>query len=106
MSGGATRAGNEPRRWPLVAVALPILALLVLPLVALLLASSPTDLRTGVEDPLFAPALWLSTRTTLVSLVLVIVFGTPLAWWLATAPQGRSRTVEVFVELNRRSKHS
>jgi len=99
IPGGAPRSGAEPRRWPLVAVALPILALLVLPLVALLLASSPADLRAGVGDPLFAPALWLSTQTTLLSLVLVIVFGTPLAWWLATAPLGRTRSVEVFVEL-------
>jgi molybdate transport system permease protein len=80
-------------------VAAPILGLLVLPLVALALASSPTDLAVGMRDPLFGPALWLSARTTIVSLAIVIATGTPLAWWLAVGPGGRTRAVELLVDL-------
>jgi len=92
-----TPAG-EARGTALV-VAAPILVLLVLPLFALALASSPADLTAAVRDPLFGPALWLSARTTLVSLLAVVATGTPLAWWLATGPARRTKVVEIFVDL-------
>jgi molybdate transport system permease protein len=76
-----------------------VLGLLVLPLVALALASSPADLAEAVGHPMFVPALLLSARTTLASLALVIVMGTPLAWWLGRATTRASRVVEVLVDL-------
>ena len=110
-SGGAARSSpgwRDVRRRPATAgrghgllplVAAPILALLVVPLLALALASSPAELASAVRDPLFGPALWLSAGTTVLSLVLVVLTGTPLAWWLATASPRRTRIVEVFVDL-------
>jgi molybdate transport system permease protein len=95
MSAG--RAGRGHALLPLAAA--PILGLLVVPLVALALASSPADLAGAMRDPLFGPALWLSARTTILSLALVIVTGTPLAWWLATASPRRTRVVEILVDL-------
>jgi molybdate transport system permease protein len=89
----------EGGRWPALLVAAPMLALLVLPLVALGLASSPGDLVESLGDPLFGPALALSARTSLLSLAIVIGTGTPLAWWLAVAPGRRTRVVEVLVDL-------
>lgn len=86
-------------RWPALLVAAPILGLLVVPVLALALASSPADLVAGVRDPIFGPALWLSARTTLVSLVTVVALGTPLAWWLATTSSRRARLVELLVDL-------
>jgi molybdate transport system permease protein len=80
-------------------VGVPMLALLVVPLLALALASSPADLAAAARSPLFLPALLLSARTTVLSLALVVTMGTPLAWWLATAPSRRTRLVEVFVDL-------
>jgi molybdate transport system permease protein len=85
------------RTGPLVAI--PILSLLVVPMVALALASSPAELVEAVRDPLFAPALLLSARTTLVSLALVVLMGTPLAWWLGRSSSRLSRAVEVLVDL-------
>ena len=90
-------AGHGHGLLPLVGA--PILGLLVVPLLALALASSPADLASAVQDPLFGPALWLSARTTVVSLALVVLTGTPLAWWLATASSRRTRIVEVLVDL-------
>jgi molybdate transport system permease protein len=86
-------------RWPLLIVAAPMLGQLALPLLALAMSSSPTDLWAGVADPLFAPALWLSARTTLLSLAIVVGTGTPLAWWLAVGPVRRTRAVELIVDL-------
>jgi len=86
-------------RWPAFLIAIPMLGLLVLPIFALLLASSPAELAAGVEHPLFAPALFLSARTSLLSLAIVLTAGTPLAWWLARSPSRHKRTVEIFVDL-------
>jgi len=87
------------KRLPLLVFAAPMLALLVLPLVALVWASSPADLAAGVRNPLFGPALWLSARTTLISLGVVVCTGTPLAWWLANTGGRRASLVEVLVDL-------
>jgi len=72
---------------------------LALPLVALMLSASPDDIRRGVAHPLFAQALWLSARTTLLSLLITVVAGTPLAFWLATTSARAARMIEVLVEL-------
>jgi molybdate transport system permease protein len=76
-----------------------LLAAIVVPLVALALSSSPADLAAGVRHPLFAPALALSGRTTLLSLLIVVVAGTPLGWWLAVGPRQLTRVVEIVVVL-------
>jgi len=86
-------------RWPTALVAVPILTLLVVPMVALAAASSPADLAQAIRDPLFVPALLLSARTTLVSLGLVVLLGTPLAWWLGRSSSRPARLVEVLVDL-------
>lgn len=79
--------------------ALPMLALLAVPLIALASASSPTELLAGVRHPLFGPALRLSALTTTASLALVVATGTPLAWWIATRPRRRVRWAESLVDL-------
>lgn len=77
-----------------------ILALaLVLPLAALALTTTRVSLATALSHPLVWPALRLSLLTTLVSLTLVVVLGTPLAWTLARSRSRLARTVETLVEL-------
>lgn len=80
-------------------MSMPLVVLLVLPIVALCFAASPSEILAGARHPHFATALWLSLRTSVVSMVVLIVLGTPLAWWLATAPRGRVRWLEIFVDL-------
>ncbi|MDE2805208.1 MAG: ABC transporter permease [Gemmatimonadota bacterium] len=92
--GGGVAAG----RWGFLA-ALPMLGLLAIPLIALASASAPADIAAGAQSPLFGPALWLSARTTVASLVIVLVTGTPLAWWMANRTSRRTRVVELLVDL-------
>jgi molybdate transport system permease protein len=86
-------------RLPAAFVALPILLLLVVPMLALALAASPAELVEAMADPLFVPALLLSARTSVSSLALVVVLGTPLAWWLGRSSSRLSRVVELLVDL-------
>jgi molybdate transport system permease protein len=93
------RLGSRAARILGWALALTLLGLLLLPILALLLSASPSDLAAGVRHPLFLPALALSARTTLTSLVVVVIGGTPLAWWLAVGPRRLTSFVETLVVL-------
>lgn len=79
--------------------ALPILLFTALPIVALVLASTPSDLAAGARHPLFLPALALSARTTAVSILVIAVAGTPLAWWLARGTGRLKRAAEILIDL-------
>lgn len=80
-------------------LAMALVTLLVLPMAALFLASSPAALWRGVRHPLVAPALVVSFQTTAVSLLVVVVAGTPLAWFLARTRHRGVRLLESLVEL-------
>jgi len=70
-----------------------LLLLVLLPIAGLLFTSSPAELLRGLRDPLVAPAIRLTITTTLASLVLIVLGGTPLAWLIA---RGRGRTWRVL----------
>jgi molybdate transport system permease protein len=76
-----------------------LLAFLVLPLIALVVTMRPADLAGGLRDPLVVPALRLSLLTTSVSLLLVVLPGTALAWFLARREDALGRWIETAVQL-------
>lgn len=76
-----------------------LVVFLAVPLLALILGATASDLREGLRHPLVWPALRLSLLTTTVSLVVVVVLGTPLAWSLARARGRMARAVETAVQL-------
>ncbi len=76
-----------------------LLAFILLPIAALALSGSPSELLAALRDPVVPPALLLSLWTSLVSLAIVVVAGTPLAWFLARRRAPWLRTVESLVEL-------
>ena len=84
---------------PLIFWAIPMLGLLLLPLLALVVPSSPGAIMAGIRKPMFLPAIWLSAQTSIISLLLILLAGTPLAWWLSQRPTRTSRTVELLVDL-------
>lgn len=76
-----------------------LLVLLLLPLLSLLSGASIASLAAGARHPLFVPALALSLRTSLISLAITVVTGTPLAYWLATSRSRWSQAAAWSVEL-------
>lgn len=76
-----------------------LLLLLVLPVGALLVGGAAGDLATAARDPAVAPAVWLTLRTSLTALALIVVSGTPLAWWLATSRGSLPQVVGALVDL-------
>jgi molybdate transport system permease protein len=75
------------------------LAFLVLPVVAIFVNVGPADLLSSLDDPAAVDALLLSLRTSLAALVLIVVFGTPAAWFLATRAFRGRELVITLVEL-------
>ena len=76
-----------------------MLLLLLVPLVALMGSTSTSDIWAGMQNPIFMPALWLSAKTSFASLVVIVIAGTPLAWWMATATPHQRKVVTLLVDL-------
>ena len=76
-----------------------LLLLVVLPIAGLLFTAPPRDLLGGLTDPMVGPAVRLTLATTVASLVLVIVCGTPLGWVLARRRGRAWRIVETVTQL-------
>jgi molybdate transport system permease protein len=83
---------------PTIAAVL-MLAMLAVPLLALVLSTPPGDLLDGLRHPLALAALRLSLFTTTTSLLLTILLGTPLAWWMARHPGAAERVASTLVQL-------
>jgi len=95
--------GHRPRLWVWrIAVAVGtafFLALVGLPLVALLVRVPPADLIRRAASPLVLQALKLSLVTSVTATVLVAAFGLPVAYILATRNFPGRRVLETLVEL-------
>ncbi len=76
-----------------------LLVFLLLPVLGLVSTTSFADVRAGLAHPLVAPALQLSLITTTVSVVLVVLLGTPLAWLVARSERRAARFVESALKL-------
>jgi len=76
-----------------------LLTLLVLPIATLVLTSSPSDIAAGLAHPLTSAALALSLKTTLLSLAIVVLLGTPLAFWLAHGAGRATAFLQAAIEL-------
>jgi molybdate transport system permease protein len=87
--------------WPAAVALLSglLLLLIALPVAALLFSASPRELWSGLADPLVIPALRLSVFTTTLSLLAILVCGTPLAWVIARRTGRAWRILETIVEL-------
>jgi molybdate transport system permease protein len=76
-----------------------LLVFLLLPVVGLASTTSLADVRAGLAHPLVAPALRLSLVTTTLSLALIVLLGTPLAWLVARSEGRALRLVESALKL-------
>ena len=88
------------RSWSLIALSLPLVLFLAVPVVGLVArALFGGGLLTALTSPVVLEALRLSLITTAVTLVLTLVFGTPLAFLLARRSFRGSTLVETVVDL-------
>ena len=72
---------------------------MLLPVLALLLAVRPTVLVQKLADPAVHEALALSLVTSTASVMIVIVAGLPVAWWLAAVRSRLARWFEAVLVL-------
>ncbi len=76
-----------------------VLAFLTLPIVAIFVHTSPRDLISSLGEQDARDALWLSLKTSLAALAIIVIVGTPAAYLLATREfRGRS-VVVTLIEL-------
>jgi len=78
---------------------LPVLALLVLPLVALLLRLSPVRVFASLAAPEVVQAVWLSLITSGLTVLIGVVGGTPLALLLARRRFRGRRALDTLIDL-------
>lgn len=81
------------------AASLPLLFFLGLPLLALFLRTSPARLLVNIVQPQVLQAIGLSLGTTLVSTLITVLFGTPLAYALARRCFRFERVVDTLIDL-------
>jgi molybdate transport system permease protein len=84
----------------LLSIALAVVLLfLILPVIAIFVDVGPRELLDSLDEPEAREALWLSLRTTLAALALIVVFGTPAAYLLATRDFRAKAAVTTAIEL-------
>jgi molybdate transport system permease protein len=76
-----------------------LLLFLVFPLVGLAVGTGWRDFAAGLDHPLVWPAVRLSLFTTSISLAVVVLLGTPLAWGLARRRGRFGRAIVTLVQL-------
>jgi molybdate transport system permease protein len=82
-----------------VAAAAIALAFLLLPIVAIFARTSPGHLLDQLSNPVVRDAVRVSIKTTLLAQLLIVVFGTPLAFLLASRRFRGRALVVTLVEL-------
>jgi molybdate transport system permease protein len=75
------------------------LTFLTVPVAAIFLDSSPAELIDSLGEPGALDALWLSLRTTAISMAIILFVGTPAAYLLATRSFRGKALVVTLVEL-------
>src|SRR5688572_24037887 len=105
LSESISSPASHPRAWAerrtmiLVLLSLPLLAFLVVPVIALLLRVVPADLFAHIMQPAVAQAISLSIVTTTTSLLVTILFGTPFAFLLARRAFYGRHLLETLIDL-------
>jgi molybdate transport system permease protein len=80
-------------------LSLPMLVFLSIPIVALFLRTSPASLVENLQDPDVIRAIGLSLVTTIISTLIIILAGTPLAYAHARSQFRFSRLVDTLIDL-------
>jgi len=79
--------------------AIPLLAFFLVPIVVLFTRTTPARVLASLSDPLVYQALLVSLKTTLISLCLILILGTPVAFILGRFKFRSKNLVETLVDL-------
>lgn len=93
---------NRPIQWTTglwYLLSLPLVLFLALPLVALLMQTSPTSLAVNLGQAPVIEAVSLSLSTTLITVGLTILFGTPVAYVLARRQFPLRSVIDTLIDL-------
>lgn len=85
--------------WTAAVAGAALFVLLVVPLTAIFLRVTPLDIWRGMQSPVAVQALQISLTSTSISLALLVLGGTPLAYWLGTREFRAKRWVETLIDL-------
>lgn len=100
---GQNRAGATALsvlgRLALALVIAVMLAFLFLPLISVFISKSPVQIISDLNTGVAYRALVLSLQTTLISVAITVVFGTPLAFWVAKGSFRGKRFLEVALQM-------
>lgn len=80
-------------------MSLPLLIFLLIPLGALLLQSNPGEVAAHLTTPVAYQAIALSLRTSLLSVAITLLLGTPLALVLARRDFALRKPIETLIDL-------
>jgi molybdate transport system permease protein len=78
---------------------LPLLAFFLIPIAVLFIQTTPTRILLSLSDPQVYQALSVSLKTTLISLCLILILGTPLAFLIGRYRFRSKNLVETLVDL-------
>lgn len=79
--------------------ALPLLLLFVVPIVMLMARTSPQGFLENIGQKTVLQAIGISLRTTLISLVLIILLGTPLAYLMGRHQFRYKKALDTLIDL-------
>lgn len=80
-------------------LSLPLLIFLILPIVAILLRTPPTQFIINLRETQVVQAVGLSMLTTSISLLITVIFGTPVAYLMARYDFPFRRAVDTVLDL-------
>ena len=84
---------------PALWVGLPLLLIMLLPGLALVLSAGASKVWAAFFDPAFLDALLLSLLSSTVAIALILISGTPLAWWLSRSRSRIAQWLEPLLDL-------
>ena len=93
------RNGRTLWRDPWWLASLPLVLFLALPLLALILSISPAQLMENLAKPQVRQAIGISLKTTLITTIVTILLGTPLAYVLARRQFRFRRALDTLVDM-------
>jgi len=85
------------KAWLLLAA--PLLLFFTVPILQLLTRTTTSQILESLAMENVRLAVWVSLRTTLVSLVIILLFGTPLAYWMGRHNFRLKRLVDTLIDL-------